>query len=114
MTFNPGWRSGRWQAICDVCGFKFHSDRMRKRWDGLFVCEKDWETRNPQDFLKLHAERITPPWTRPESGDVFVNVCYIWERASYADLGTADCMVVGNTAQPYLFLLGLRDPAAAE
>lgn len=114
MTFNPGWVPGRWQALCDVCGFKFHSDKLRKRWDGLFVCDKDWEARNPQDFIKLRAERITPPWTRPEASDAFINICYMWDRSSYADLASADCAVVGNTALSFAFLYGLKFPSAAE
>jgi hypothetical protein len=29
------------------------------------VCEKDWETRHPQDFVRARPEKVTPPWTRP-------------------------------------------------
>ena len=114
MTYKPGWQGGRWSAICDVCGFRFHSDRLKKRWDSLMVCEKDWETRNPQDFIKLHSERITPPWTRPEPTDAFLEVCYLWALSAYADLAEADCALADNTTFTYAFLSGLRDPAAAE
>jgi hypothetical protein len=70
-----GWIPGRWSAICDVCGFKFKSDEILDRWDGLKVCKKDWETRHPQDFVRGRSEKVTPPWTRPEPEDTFLNVC---------------------------------------
>ena len=108
MGYSPGWKPGRWSAICDVCGFRFHSDRLQKRWDGLMVCHKDYETRHPQDFIKLKSEHITPPWTRPEEEDEFMHVCYLWSLSAYAGLGTAGCMVAGNVSFPYDFLLDLK------
>jgi hypothetical protein len=59
-------------AICDVCGFKFKGDELRKRWDGLMVCSDDWEARHPQEFVKGKRDRQTPPYTRPQPDLVFV------------------------------------------
>ena len=89
MTYSPGWEPGRWSAICDVCGFRFHSNELQLRWDGLRTCRKDWETRHPQDYIKAIKDDITPPWVRPEAEDSFVEVCYLWERSAYAGLGSA-------------------------
>jgi hypothetical protein len=114
MSYKPGWRAGRWSAICDVCGFRFHSDQLHKRWDGLEVCKKDLEPRHTLDFIRAFKEKITPEWVRPEATDSFVNVCYLWERSAYADLGTADCATADTATFTYAFLLGLRDPSAAE
>jgi len=66
------WKRGAWNAICDVCGFKFKSTSLRKRWDNLMVCEKDWESRHPMDFLKTPKEDLSIPWTRHEAIDTFV------------------------------------------
>jgi hypothetical protein len=63
---------GEWNAICKVCGFKFKSSEMRKRWDGLMVCKEDYETRNPQDFIRAPKEDTSVPWTRPEKPDTFI------------------------------------------
>ena len=109
MSYSPGWKPGRYSAICDVCGFRFHSDALRDRWDGLKVCRRDWEPRHPQDFIKARKENITPPWVRPEAADTFLEVCYLWERSAYAGLATAGCSQAGNTDFPYIFLLVLRD-----
>lgn len=109
MSYTPGWKPGRWSAICDVCGFRFHSDEIKTRWDGLKVCSKDFETRHIADFLRVKQEKITPPWVAPESEDTFIEICYLWELSAYADLATADCAKADNTVQPYAFLLDLRN-----
>lgn len=68
---------GTWNSICDVCGLKFKSDQLRKRWDGHMVCNEDWEMRHPSDFLRIRTEGPPPPWTRPEKTDTYVTVDYI-------------------------------------
>lgn len=65
------YKPGQWNAICDRCGFKFKSSELKKDWQGLMVCEHDYELRNPQDFLRVRPEKIAPDWARPESVDVF-------------------------------------------
>jgi len=109
MSYKPGWEPGRWSAICDVCGFRFHSDEIRDRWDGLKVCSKDFETRHPQDFVRARRERITPPWTRPEvQPDSFVEVCYLWDRSAYAGLASAGCARAGEDSIPYALLRDMK------
>jgi hypothetical protein len=68
---------GEWKVVCDVCGFQFPSGDVKKRWDGLIVCHNDWETRHPQDFLKVKSETRTPPFVRTEPEPVFREVDYI-------------------------------------
>lgn len=109
MSYKAGWKPGRWSAICDVCGFKYHSDRLTKRWDGLMVCHKDNETRHPADLLRVTPDNPNPPWTRPETPDTFVSYCSIESVSAYADLGTADCMQADNHQFTYAFLIGLND-----
>ena len=59
---------GDWNALCDVCGFKFKSCDLKKRWDGLYVCKEDWEPRHESDFYKAPKEDPSTPWQRPEDG----------------------------------------------
>jgi hypothetical protein len=59
----------KYQAICDVCGWKFEASMLRKRWDGFMVCEKDWEPRNILDFYRPRSDAHKLPWTRPESSN---------------------------------------------
>lgn len=58
-----------YNVICDVCGFKFKNTELKKRWDGLWVCKDDWETRHPLDFYKPRNDTHTLPYTRPEPSD---------------------------------------------
>jgi len=58
--------SGTYSAICDVCGFKFKAVDLRMRWDGAFVCSKDWETRQPQDFVRGLRDNQRVPIARPD------------------------------------------------
>lgn len=105
-----GWEPGKWSAICDVCGFSFKSNELRDRWDGLKVCQKDWEPRHPQDLIRARTERITPPWTRPEVEDTFENApaCFVWQASCYVGLATAGCAQAGNTTFTYQFLIDIR------
>jgi hypothetical protein len=65
---------GNWNAICDVCGFKFKASELKRRWDGFMVCDKDFEQRHPQDLIRLKPDRQATPWARPVPEDQFVTV----------------------------------------
>jgi hypothetical protein len=41
---------------------------------GMALCPTDWETRHPQDLIKLPQERPAPPYTRPVPADEFIVV----------------------------------------
>jgi len=64
----------QWNAICDVCGKKFKSSKLLKRWGGLIVCKQDYEPRHPQDFVRGRQDTQTPPWSRTESTDEFITI----------------------------------------
>jgi hypothetical protein len=83
--------SGQWNTVCDQCGFEFKSGALRKRWDGLMVCQSDWEPRQPQDFVHGVADYQAPPWTRPEGPDIFVLLCTAVTSQGLADIGVSDC-----------------------
>lgn len=64
---------GDYNCICDSCGRKFKASTMRKRWDGLFVCQDDFEIKHPQLTLKTHADKQVVPIPRPDPPDQFLN-----------------------------------------
>jgi hypothetical protein len=80
-----------WNVICDVCGFKYKASQLKKRWDGLMVCDKDWETRHPQELIRTPTEKPVL-WTRPEGVDVFVDVTYVGPS-----VGTQDLVIPSGT-----------------
>lgn len=74
---NNHYIPGEWNVICDQCGRQFKASALRKRWDGFMVCQDDWETRHPQDFVRPVQDNKPLPWTRPEPEDGEVEVTYI-------------------------------------
>lgn len=84
---------GAWNFICDRCGRKFKSTEARKTWEGLIVCPRDWESRQPQDFVRAVPDKMSPPWTRPESADNVILFCTPNGTTALADFGVADCMI---------------------
>jgi hypothetical protein len=62
--------SGQWNAICDRCGFQYKSAELRLEWTGFRVCSSCFESRHPQDFLKVRSERGGVPWSRPEQSPI--------------------------------------------
>ncbi len=99
--------SGQWNIICDVCGFKFKSGEVRKRWDGLMVCSKDYETDHPQKYLRVRETGLAVPVVREENLSNQLQVCYIFAQA-FADLGEADCLQADKSSPSYEFLLNLK------
>lgn len=90
-------RSGSYEynAICDVCGWKFKASELRQRWDGYMVCDKDWEQRNILDFYKPRNDSHKLPWVRTDSTDIettwtpaFVNVTQVLGTGTITTTGT--------------------------
>ena len=90
------FKSGDWNATCDVCGFRFKASQLRKRWDGLMVCKDDWEPRHPQELIRPIKENISVPWTRPELPVIEIGVCSVTGINGVAGVGEAGCAVAGN------------------
>jgi hypothetical protein len=76
---SKGWNyvAGDWRLTCDVCGKKLKASHSRHRWDGLIVCDEDFEHRHSMDFIKTKQDKISVPFTRPKAPDVFSSVTYI-------------------------------------
>lgn len=72
-----GYIAGQWNAICDVCGFRFKSSKLQKRWDGLMTCSECWEQRHIIDFTKAPPPEQAPTWTRPEGADQEIEINYV-------------------------------------
>ena len=66
-------RSFGYNAICDVCGFKFKASQLSKRWDGMMVCKHDYEVRHSLDFYTTRNDAHLLPWTRPDGDGIDVS-----------------------------------------
>jgi hypothetical protein len=91
------YKAGTWNVHCDVCGFKFKSDKIRKRWDGLMVCQDDWEADHPQKFLRVKEDKQYVPFVREEPEENYIaDFCDFWTSSALADFGVADCAYAGG------------------
>jgi hypothetical protein len=97
---------GNWKVACQSCGVWYASSEIRKRWDGLLVCPKDYETKHPQLLIKIRGETAVPTFVNKDaSPDVFATYCDINGNSAFADMGTADCMQADKVFPSYQALL---------
>lgn len=91
------WKSGSSNAICDRCGRKFKREDLRETWDGLMVCQDDWEPKHPQLMLRPIPDQQKLPWTRPEPSDItaYSNVCTVKGSQGIAGYAIAGCARAG-------------------
>ena len=84
------YKPGEWNVTCQVCGFRFPASKIKTRWDGLLVCSEDYETRHPQDLIRVPQEDTSVPYSSPPQ-ETFIHTCSIITQHPYADVGEADC-----------------------
>ena len=78
------YKHGDYNAICDQCGFKFKASQLQMTWDGFFVCEKCWEPRHPQDFVRAKVDKQRIAIARPDT-DIQFQLTYLAAAESAGD-----------------------------
>ena len=64
-TFSPNDSN----TICDITGFKVKRSQVLRRWEGLYVIDKAWHTRQPQDTPVAPDPQKTYNEVRTQSED---------------------------------------------
>ncbi len=59
------YKGGDYNAYCDSCGGKFKASQLKLQWDGLRVCERDWNPKPLADIPVRIREQSGVPWSRP-------------------------------------------------
>lgn len=74
MTHSPSWSPGNPWGVCQRCGFDVRLNALKMEWTKLLVCDKCYDRRHPQDFVrpKLDRQVVRRPAPKPE--DLFVDV----------------------------------------
>jgi len=54
---------GTFKRRCDVCGWDYLRTQLKKTWDGLIVCQKDWYPK------PLQEEGFKLPFHKPQKFD---------------------------------------------
>ena len=99
------YKSGDWNAECDVCGQKYKASKLKKRWDGLLVCSKDWEPRHPQDFVRGVKDTQSTPFTKDEAVDSITYTCGPCDQQAIAGIAVSGCAIVGQVTLSSIDLL---------
>lgn len=66
------YAGGDYNGICDHCGCKFKFSKLKYEWDGLYVCERCWDYRNPQDYVRGVRDNMSVPISRPPAPNDFI------------------------------------------
>ena len=54
---------GDWLVVDAESGFVHYGSEMRKRWDGFYVHKSNYETRNPQEFVRAERHDESVPFS---------------------------------------------------
>lgn len=97
MSEADQFAGGDWNAQCYRCGRKFKASTMRKQWQGFWVCQNDWEPRQPQDFVRAVPDNPAAPWVQPVS-DEYVGppICTLSGRSAMPGLSMPGCLMPGR------------------
>ena len=66
------FKLGDHNAICDICGFKYKMSELNETWDGYMACSKDWNPRQPQDFVRGSQDNQSVNPSRPDPTETFI------------------------------------------
>jgi hypothetical protein len=80
MGRNNYFSPGQWSIHCQECWTPYKTSQIRKRWDGFWVCNRCWEPRHPQDFIRAIPDRQNVPFSTSDpdfiypgtAGDLFI------------------------------------------
>ena len=99
---------GNWKVACHVCGFWYPSSDIKRRWDGVLTCPKDFETKHPQLTIKLREETAVPAFASKEPDNPqFVGTCTLAGSSCFSGMAKAGCAKTGNQRYSARFLWDL-------
>jgi len=97
------YREGDFYRVDDRTGFPTRAGRTRKQWNNIFVDERFYESRQPQDLVRGRPDIQRVPEPRPIAPNTFVGSMY---DALAAAAAPADTRVYAQN--PGLFSAGMQ------
>jgi hypothetical protein len=99
---NPGFIPGDHWVTCPICEEAVRKHTMKRRWDGLWVCEKDYDPRHPQEFVRTKQDKLSPPQpVNPPPTESFVTPGTCSTRTAVAGEAIAGCAIAGWNDEEY-------------
>ena len=87
------YRPGSFYRLCDRTGFATRAGRTQKQWDGLYVRDRSYEARQPQDFVRGVLDDQSVPDPRPRQPNLFTTLTTTLNAA--AALGATSVTLAG-------------------
>lgn len=87
---------GDWNATCSMCGGKFKASQLKKHWQGFWRCQKCWNPRHPQDFVRAVKDVQTVPFDQPWL-DNDIQICTVNGNSAYPGAAIPDCSIPEQT-----------------
>lgn len=75
---------GDWNARCYECGAKYKASELLKHWQGYYVCQRCWEPRHPQDFVRSVSDVQTVPWSQSSAAVYALGTAIISANGTYS------------------------------
>jgi hypothetical protein len=86
---------GDYNAVCSLCGTKYKASQLLRHWQGLYRCDRCWEIRHPQDFVRGVQDIQKVPWDQPPKS-FYIQICTFNGQSAIAGWAIAGCMIAGN------------------
>ena len=96
MSGQSYFAPGQWNAACFRCGFKFKSSELRKTWQGFWACDRCWEPRQPQDFVRGVKDDSSVPWAQDDNwtfGGPSALLCTLQGKSAVPGYMTPGCSI---------------------
>ncbi len=56
-----------------MCARQFKANQLRKHWQGMYRCDKCWEPRHPQDFVRAGPPPSVPAFVQsPQPNEILI------------------------------------------
>lgn len=108
------YEPGKWNVICDRCGFKFKNNKLRPEYTGLMVCSGQdtndcWEPR-PVPPHRSRIDRPRIPYVAIMQDEFIPGpACAFWSVRAYPGLAVVGCVIAGLDDFPPDVLIAMRD-----
>lgn len=79
-----------------VTGTVVYSDKVKRRWDGVWTTDEGWEPRHPQELPRKYPDpRPVYPISVEPAMTFVTGICPSYGVSGRAGVGVAGCMIAG-------------------
>lgn len=95
MSYATNYQAGQWNAYCSMCGRQKKSGELLKHWQGQYRCQRCWEPRHPQDFVRNLPPELPIPWSQNTPPGDLPSLCTPNGQSAVPGTAEPGCMIPG-------------------